>query len=49
MRSSIARILHFNFQTAEDSGFWVEMHETKSSALSKEAIQCQLIKADETS
>ena len=43
MRSSIARILQFNFQTAEDLGFWVVKHETKSSALSKEAIQRQLI------
>jgi hypothetical protein len=29
--------------------FWVVKHEPEASALSKEAIQRQLIKADETS
>ena len=46
MRSSIARILHFNFQSAEDSDFWVVKHETEASALAKGAIQRLLIKTD---
>ena len=49
MRSSIARILHFNFESAKDLELWVLKHGTETSELAKEAIQPTLIKTDETS
>ena len=49
MSLPIARILHFNFETAEDLNLWVMKYETETSELAKEAIQRTLIKTDETS
>ena len=49
MSLPIARILHFNFETAEDLNLWVMKYETETSELAKEAIQRTLVKTDETS
>ena len=49
MSSPIARILHFSFETVEDSELWVMKYETETSELAKEAIQRTLIKTDEKS